>query len=63
MTLAQNLFKGKQLLVERPPDMTYNEYRQLLAVQNRTIKKLFRHKPSRNIAKLMPLTLHYNLHL
>lgn len=52
-TAAMKLFGGKDLLLERPPDMTQEEYKMARYLQNSTIKKLFRHKPSRRIANLM----------
>lgn len=61
MTKASELFTGK-LLLERPEDMDFKLYKELVKLQNKTIKKLFKTKPMRRVANLMPVRLGYNLH-
>ena len=61
MTLASQIFTGK-LVTERPEGMDYEAYRALRKLQNKTIKKLFKTKPMRRVANLMPLNKGYNLH-
>lgn len=61
MTLASQIFKG-ELIVERPEGMDYDLYHELRRIQNKTIKKLFRRKPDRNIAKLITINPGYNKH-
>jgi len=53
---AQIIFKDKKLLIERPENMEYNEYKVLQRIQREVMKRLF-HKgkaPSRKIAQQMP---------
>lgn len=61
MTKASELFTGK-LLLERPEDMDFKLYKELVKLQNKTIKKLFKTKPMRRVANLMPVRRGYNLH-
>ena len=51
-TPAQLIFKNKELLTSRPEGMEFPVYRELLAIQNHVIKKLFKHKPMRRVAQL-----------
>jgi hypothetical protein len=60
-TLAQQIFEGKQLLVERPPEMPFNLYRELLRIQTRILKDLFRRCPDRRLAGLMGARSHSTL--
>lgn len=53
---AQIIFKDKELLLERLPDMTQEEYRILRRIQSEVMKRLF-HKgkaPNRQLARLHP---------
>lgn len=38
-SLLQQLFKDKEVLTKRPPDMDYQSYKLLLKMQNKIIKK------------------------
>ena len=62
MTRAQVIFKEGNLLTSRPSGMDFDSYKAALRLQNRIISKLFRHKPSRVVAGLMPIRAGYNLH-
>ncbi len=58
-TLAQIIFGGKDILVDRPRDMVFADYRLLLKGQNKIIRKLFA-GPDKNF---IPKRLGYNFHL
>jgi hypothetical protein len=61
-TVAQYLFKDKQILTARPEGMDYQQYKALLTMQNRMIRKATASKPSYKIMRLMPLRYGYNEH-
>lgn len=62
-TQAQEFFGKSNILTSRPDGMPFDDYRKLLFIQNKIIKKLFTHKPYRNVARMMPLKFGYNQHL
>lgn len=61
-TEAMRVFGDKELLTERPLGMDFATYKVLLNAQSRMIKRMFRHKPSKKIARLMETKYGYNLH-
>ncbi len=52
-TAAMEIFKGKQILNERPEDMTMDEYRFLRNTQNKLIKKLFKKPNNQRISQFV----------
>lgn len=60
LSLAQQLFKDKNILTYRPEGMEYNVYRFLRKGQNKILKKLFASKPDPKIARLMETKRGYN---
>ena len=52
---AQILFEGKKLLLERPPEMSREDYRLLRKFESEAIKQLFHkgHSPSRKLQGIM----------
>lgn len=53
-TLAQQIFKDREILNGRPPEMSYEEYIFLRKVQTQTIKLLFKGRsPSRKLQGIM----------
>lgn len=61
-TDAQEIFGGRKIINERPEGMSFESYKLVRYLQSKLIGKLFRHKPSRKIARLMPIRLGYNAH-
>lgn len=57
---ASQIFKSGKLLIERPPDMPRNIYRQLRTFQKKLMKNLFRRNPTKNHP--MPVRVGYNYH-
>lgn len=53
LTDAQQIFSGKQLINERPPNMDYETYSFLRKTQSLILKNLFRHCPSRKLSGVM----------
>lgn len=49
-------FQGKDILLERPENMTFQEYKILRKIQNTAIKMLTKGRsPDKNIARVMPI--------
>jgi len=42
---AQAIFKDKEIITARPPDMDFEEYKSLRRVQGGVLKKLFAKEP------------------
>lgn len=61
-TEAMKIFNGKEMLVERPSGMPFDVYRTFLREQSKLIKRLFKTKPMRRVARMMPVNPGYNLH-
>jgi hypothetical protein len=61
-TLASSIFHEKELINERPEGMDFETYKAVRYLQSRMLKKLYRHKPSIKIARLMPIRYGYNQH-
>lgn len=52
-TAATEIFKGKQILNERPENMTMDEYRYLRSFQTKVIKKLFKKPNNQRISQFV----------
>jgi hypothetical protein len=61
-TVAQEIFKDKDILTSRPEGMEYEHYRILRVVTNRVIKKLFAGNCDSKITSQMGLRRGYNQH-
>jgi hypothetical protein len=57
ISLAQQIFSGKKMLLERPPEMSYDEYRLLRKIESETLKRLF-HKGKSPDRRLQGITGH-----
>ncbi len=63
LTPALVIFKDKDILLKRPENMPYEDYKVLRGVQNRVIKKLFTKSPNPKIVQAMGIKQGYNSHL
>lgn len=52
-TMAQLIFEGKEMVVERKENMTFEEYQYLRKIQSQLMKRLFRGSPSRKLSGIM----------
>lgn len=59
-TVAQILFKDKQILTARPEDMPFEEYKLLRYTQSLVLKRMFRECPSRKLMGIIPCAPIYN---
>ena len=46
ITQAKAIFSGKELLIERPEGMAFEEYRILKRIQEKVLKKLLANRPN-----------------
>lgn len=53
LTPAQVIFQGKDLLVGRPPEMNFQDYKMMRGVQSKVLQKLTANAPDRKIQALM----------
>lgn len=61
-TVAQVIFKDKDIITYRPEGMSTEEYKLHRRVQNRVIKDLFRKPSNPEITRLMGIRFKYNSH-
>lgn len=53
ITPSQVIFRGKDILTKRPPEMAFEDYRQLRGVQGKVLQKLHPFAPNPKIASQM----------
>lgn len=61
-TVAQVIFKDKDIITYRPEDMSMEEYRMHRGVQGKVISKLFRKDSNPKITSAMGIRFKYNSH-
>jgi hypothetical protein len=49
-TQTQEIFKDKQILNERPPEMGFQEYHLLRKIQTQILKNIFRKAPNKRLS-------------
>jgi len=52
-TVAQGLFSGADILVARPPDMSFEQYKGMRKLQTKMIKRLFKKQFNKTIYNAM----------
>jgi hypothetical protein len=61
-TIAQVIFKDKDIITSRPEGMSTEEYKLHRRIQKRVIKDLFRKPSNPKIANAMGIKFKYNSH-
>jgi len=56
-SMAQELFHNTKILCERPEGMSYEEYKVIMNLQSKIIRKLFTRKPDRKLMSVLPVKL------